>query len=270
LGTYSLWKRFTHPPETHPFYNHIISENNFQIASRAWLWFPLAIILPLAIFPGIILIDIVYSAVWSVLISQRLNRLKRTTFYDLVCVSPRGKAEIDWIICMGVMYRKGTFIRLNSIGLWLTRAMFMVVFLLSFVLSLPFFTLNADRVGEQIIVLITVAITLILHHRQTIIMSGLIGLLAPIWIKDRLLTPVTAGGVFLTLQLMSYSISGLLIFSVIPDVMNITMVVSFSQFLLWVALSAVTFVIIREIMVVALQNLYVRCYNIDPSKDVIT
>lgn len=242
-----LWRALNHPPAMHPLFwltsrravassalNHIPGRlgwidrlsiayllvfaavmllanalgTNAQPGLVTLLMFllTLPVIVPIAILlRSTLLSGCIYGLIWTMNISQYVVHERQNHTYDLLCLLPPGGLAADWAICTGCLYQGQAFNRILELRGVMSRIIFMlsaIVLLGSMIgrLSVP----EALILGIDVV---TLLVALHIDFGHSVILSGLIGMIAPLYSHSQTDARIWAAGGFLTLQLSAYAIT---------------------------------------------------------------
>lgn len=217
--TRKLWHALHTPPLKHPLYRHTLL---LPTAPMPWYVGCLGIIVfPFLVIPGIILLSTAYSLRWAMNIAWTLAYQRETGMYDLVSLSPVGAIGVNWAIAVASITRNRTFEQLLSPGTWLFR--FAILFVVFMTLTDIMDTGTADNSlrGLGLALIAAGLVTaLFIDHFQSIILGVLTGILAAADNRTRLNASAAAFGGYLFLQVMLYTLTILLGFTVLGGIYN--------------------------------------------------
>jgi hypothetical protein len=255
-----LWHALNHPPAMHPLFwltvrrSLIVSHLNPTAGDWSWvdrlsiayllvfagamllvnvlgansqsglvtlMMFLLAlpIIVPIAILlRSTLLSGSIYGLIWAMDISQFVARERQNGTHDLLCLLPPGGLAADWAICTGCLYRNQAF---NQI-IELRRVMLRIIFMFSAVIFLG--SMGKFSLSEAILFAIDIAALLValrVDFTHSIILSGLVGMIAPLYSYNRTEAGLWAAGGFITIQLSVYAVTALAWLVIVPRAFEI-------------------------------------------------
>lgn len=251
-----LWRALNHPPAMHPLFwltvRRFATLNALNPASGRLSWVDRLSIAYILIFSGaLLLINIlgantqsglitllmlllalpivvpitillrntvlsgsIYGLFWALDISRFIWQERHNRTHDLLCLLPPGGLAADWAICTGCLYRNQTF---NQI-LELRGIMFRIVLAFSAVIFLG--SVSEFSAAEAALFAIDAAVVLIalqVDFAHSIILSGLIGMIAPVYSYSRTDAQLWTAGSFLAAQLSVYAVTALAGLVLIPS-----------------------------------------------------
>ncbi len=255
--TLQVWNALKRPPIHHPLFRRI-SQDRVRVpqwrlsqAQRVALVLAFAIVMYLSlryfaemilvvIFVTPIAISALYIALngtiaglfWAIRVSSAIARERERGVFDLLSASPYGSFSVSWAICTGCQYYDQTFNGTGAQRVWFSR-----IFFLSLLLFCAILTLADPRstafIGNPLwgiilsveIVLVTATAFHIDDIHSTVI-GSLIGVIVPLFARTRLDARAAAFGLFLLLQIGTYTLVLLVGFNVMPQ-FNATLNVGF-------------------------------------------
>ncbi len=175
------------------------------------------VILPL----GYILLNGTLSGVgWTVHIAEDISREQAQGSFDLLSALPHGAPGASWRLCAAALSRHGAFGSEDAERVWILRTIFFLVALVAYIIVanrpgdwIP----ESDRSFLGILNLIALLIAIRIDDIQSVVASGLVGMLVPTIVRDPVMTRLSAIGGFLLVQIGSYALVGLLGFALLPD-----------------------------------------------------
>ena len=253
MVTWRLWQHLKTPTVHHPIHRQIIALPTKPTPIIISILMLLAA--PVLLIPLMLLLSTGYSLVWALGISELICTEQRKQRYDLLCLTPPGKAQIHLMICRARLHRHQAFSRLNSGGTWLARALLGGLLLVSFGLSQPFFVDNPQTTGLEFIVIAAAAILLYIDHHQTVVMGCLIGMITPFYTNGLLNTRIFSPGIFAALTVMLYMVLWLVNSTLLPALLGADNLSIPTYFILWLSLCVIVFGTLREATNIALYRL---------------
>lgn len=154
------------------------------------------------------------ATIWAVNISDCVVNLQERGIYDLLCLLPGGRWAANWAIACSSIHQGGAF----RVGWFLLRGaatvgLVLVLTLVSLVM-VQLFSAGKQLGGGVWLMLDVIALFTgqLLHFIQTMVLTTLVGLLIPTYVRNRLEARLGAVGLYLGLQLCPFLICGLLFY----------------------------------------------------------
>lgn len=223
----------------------------------------LPIMVPIAILlRSTLLSGSVYGLIWAMDISQLVARERQNRTHDLLCLLPPGGLAADWAICTGCLYRNQVFNQIVE----LRGIMFRIIFTFSAVLFLGSM-MGQLNLSEALIFAVDLAALLVALHIDfihSIIISGLVGMIAPLYTYNRTEARLWAAGGFLMIQFSIYAVTALAWLVVLPRVFEM---LGFRGWLLTLVIPifvVLVFAAIREGVITGLWRWLLAQTNTDP------
>jgi hypothetical protein len=254
LMTVSLqvWNALKRPPIHHPLFRRVSQKRptappkGMSFARRIALsmLFALGAYIGLRYFSELIFIVLffipiamagVYMALhgtlaglyWAIRVSSAIARERERGIFELLSTSPYGPFSASWAICTGCQYYDQTFNGLGAQRVWFSRIFFLTLLLISGLLSLP----EAHGIGVpnntsanfaesllHVIELVSVlALAFHIDDIHSTVIGSLVGVIVPLFARNRLDARVGAFVGFLVLQITAYIFVWLIGFMLIPD-----------------------------------------------------
>lgn len=157
---------------------------------------------------------------WAICISAAIARERERGIYDLLSTSPYGAFSASWAICTGSQYYDQTFNGVGSQRVWFARVFFLTLLLLSAVIALADPRGGGSLTGFLFIAEIVglLALAFRLDDVQSTVIGSLIGVIVPLFARNRLDARVGAVTVFLLLQASAYLLIAWLALGVVPQI----------------------------------------------------
>ncbi len=245
--TFRLWDALRRPPIHHPLFRRaaqnryrpelpprpLSQAQRYALIAASGLatyigvaYFTQLLILLIFFIPlGVVLIYMLLHGTlaglyWATRISGAIARERERGTYELLSTSPYGAFSASWAICTGSQYYDQTFNGAGVQRVWFARIFFLTLLLLSAVISL------ADPRGrgslDGFLFIVEVVALLALAFRiddvQSTVIGSLVGVIVPLFARNRLDARVGAFAAFLLLQASAYLLVWWLAFVVVPQV----------------------------------------------------
>jgi hypothetical protein len=223
-----LWNALQRPPRTHrlfqlaspdsvrprpvPVSNHVLLLALALLTGAAFFSREFSSVLSLLIFiaiplaaANVIFTGPIYGLRWAVRSAQLIAHLRRSGAYELLCLTPPGPLNVNWMACTAVLYKAIGTSALDARTLWPARMLLtlpMVVYLTiqSGVLEQP--GLNVVVMGLFLVMFI---FWLRLEDMQSMALGGLLGMLVPSLTLDRLEVRLGTLASYLGIQFTCYT-----------------------------------------------------------------
>ena len=151
---------------------------------------------------------------WAIRVSGTIARERERGTFELISTSPYGAFSASWAICTGCQYYDQTFNGLGAQRVWFSRLFFLTLLFISGLLSLP----EAHGIGvpnntsanflESLLSVIELVLILgLAFHIDDIhstVIGSLVGLIVPLFARNRLDARIGAFVGFLVLQITAY------------------------------------------------------------------
>ena len=220
MGTLSLWRGLKNPPANHPLYQRIMAA-----PPQAMSWYSACAFLmvaPLLLVPAMVFMSMFYSLRWAVVTSGTIAKERELGRFDLIAMSPAGAFGTTWAITSAFIHRNHSLEQIQSRSSWIFRLVFATVFLASvgnFVESLvPFGTRGALLAIIPLVYLFTLAAALYVDHLHSVAAGVLVGMLMPTYTQNRLDAGAGAFLMFLVVEIIIYTFTVFLGFSLLPTI----------------------------------------------------
>ncbi len=223
----------------------------------------LPIIIPVVILlRSTLLSGSVYGLIWAMDISQLVARERRNGTHDLLCLLPPGGLAADWAVYTGCLYRNQLFNQL----LELRGVMLRIIFAVSAVLFLGSMMGNFNLPDTLIFVIDITTLLTALHidFIHSAILSGLIGIIAPLYSDNRTEARLWAGGGFLAIQLIVYAATALTVLVIVPRLFESLALRGWLAAVVSPIFVLLVFVTIREGIITGLWRWLLAQTNTDP------
>jgi len=217
---------------------------------------PLVILLRSTVFSGSY-----HGLLWAIDISQFVTRERQNGTYDLLCLLPTGGLAAHWAICTGCLYRNQQFNRL----LEMRGAILRVVLIFS---AFIFLGLRGESTEEEGILFVLGVAALLaamyVDFIHSIVLGGLVGMIAPLYTYNRTDARLWAAGIFLAIQVWVYGVTVFAGLMIAPRLFEgigfrgwfVTALIPFVMVLVFTA--------VREIMIIGLWRWLLAQTNTDP------
>lgn len=237
--TLHVWNALQRPPRTHRLFQLVSTDTHKPgklPVSNGIVWIALAIvtgaaflsrefssILSLLIFvtiplaaTNVIFTGLIYGLRWSVRSAQLIARLRRSGAYELLCLTPPGPLNVNWMACTAVLYKVIGTAALDARTLWPARML----------LALPlvvFLTIQSNVLEQQGINVIVMSLYLLMfiawfriEDMQSMALGGLLGMLIPTFTRDALEVRIATLVSYFGIQFVSYASAFVLFQAVLP------------------------------------------------------
>src|SRR5690606_13154606 len=146
--TWQVWRAIKQPPRTHRLFRFTLNEvrasqpaipQNIVIAGIVFLTLAaflsrefssflsifILLVIPLTAI-NFVLTGVIYGLVWAFRSGQTIARLRRTGLYDLLCLTPPGPLNLNWAVCVSVLYKSIGTSPIDMSAIWPAR-MFLIL-----------------------------------------------------------------------------------------------------------------------------------------------
>ena len=158
----------------------------------------------------------IYGLRWAVRSSQLIARLRRSGAYELLCLTPPGPLNVNWMACTAVLYKVIGTAALDARTLWPARML----------LALPlvvYLTIQSGALEQQGVNVIVMSLYLVLfiiwfrlEDMQSMALGGLLGMLIPSFTRDRLEVRIGTLVSYFSIQFASYASAFVLFHMALP------------------------------------------------------
>ncbi len=240
MTTWRLWRALRHPPFNHPLFWRTVMTKETEASTRHWpvgrvalgalllficsgAVFPRQLttiaLIAFMIVPGLMVSftfnGLIYGLIWGVKISSTIARSYESSTFDLLALSPPGGLGAAWAMSTGCLYRNRMAGDLAFPETWTIR-LFVVIFA-----SMALATMSgAQYPGELVVPVLVYSLALIaafyIDDMQSIIVGSLMGMLIPIYARNRVDARLWTAGIYLLVQVTTYVSSLLTLFVIIP------------------------------------------------------
>lgn len=268
LMTWQLWRSFNRPPRHHPLFRYVVTHpkgESPKVASLFFMWMFLCSgfgfcwtvtfdWLPTLILLGLLFANTTYSLLWALKISRTIVDEQQQRRYDLLAALPTGKLGTSWAMSMGCLHRQASFTWIPFfVRLFTTIGFFTLVG----ALSVTLFILNNAELSEasynanyDIIPLMVAGIGLVIlfyiDHLYSVVTAILLGMIAPIDIRNRSEALMRTLAGFLLVQLPTYLFCWLIVVTLLPPVLASMGIDIVSATIIETVLAIVLFIALRE------------------------
>jgi hypothetical protein len=265
--SWKLWRTLPLPMTGHPLYRQVVTEVGYIMP-----W-PVAcgviVIAPLLIPVMLFFSSAVYGLRYALEVSTHLAREREGGVYDLLATTPAGAFGISRIIVSACLNRNESLEQLNSGGAWILRGfMALSVMLLFASFMLPTIPDPDNSPWNRVVIPLYVGmmgVAIYVDHVHSIMLGALVGMLAPNFMLRRLDAGGAAVLAFLFLQVVTYLLTVVIGFVVVPGIMDALLEPTVTRLLLPVV-RIVIFFGIREWMIGVLWQRLVRETQAAPSE----
>lgn len=181
------------------------------------------LVAPFLLLPGLLFMSAIYALRWAVQIASIIAREREAGTYDLVALSPSGPLGCNRAISAACLHRHESLEQIQSPGAWIMRLAFNLIL----VVSVASFTepILKEQYGEQLNAFIallylgTMTLAIVIDHVQSVVAGSLIGMLTPHYVQGRMDAGFLAFAGFVGVQLVTYVVTLLAGFRMLPDVL---------------------------------------------------
>lgn len=219
--TWKLWRGLRRAFPEHPLYSRVMG-TSFRPMGWAMAC-AIVLVAPFLLLPGLLFMSAIYALRWAVQIASIIAREREAGTYDLVALSPTGPFGCNRAISAACLHRHESLEQIQSPGAWIMRLTFSLVLVVSVAgFTEPILSDQYDSGLNTFIALFylgTMALAIMLDHVQSIVAGNLIGMLTPHYVQGRLDAGFVAFAGFVGVQLITYVVTLLAGFRVLPDVL---------------------------------------------------
>jgi hypothetical protein len=287
--TRKLWYALNHPPSRHPLFRRTVilppaSRRRFVSAATLLIELVLGIAFnaPTLLFLlmpfFLLIIGLAYGIDCALRISTTIAKEHEERTFDLLSLAPAGVWGTNWVLTTSSLYRNRDFDRLFTIirttlatGLVLTCIVALIA-VMSLSPSRPSWhpqAANPDgilRVAADFVAIIALLAALYVEYVQSTVLGTLVGLVIPTYAQNRLDASLWSFGIFLLLQVMTYTATWLVGFDLLPEVFErLNLAGWFASFTLPV-LRVAAFYLLREGLIAALWRALISRLNMSPAE----
>lgn len=220
------------------------------------------LVAPFLLLPAFVFMSAIYGLRWAIMIASTIAQERQTGMYELIALSPHGLMGCNRAISAACLHRYEFFEQLQSFGAWVMRLVFTLILMMAIQSLSPPIIVSQDNPNLNSFIaglyLLTMAIAIYIDHVQSIVLSNLVGMLTPNYVTNRLDAGFGALMVYLLLQIVTYLVTLIAGFVVLPSLLQGLNLQSQLVTILLAPLRLVIFYAIREwiiqIMWKALQN----------------
>ncbi len=195
---------------------------------------------------------------WAIRIASAIARERERGTFELLSTSPYGPFSASWAICTGCQYYDQTFNGVGAQRVWFSRIFFLTLLLISGLLSLPEAhglgvpNNTSENFAESLLSVIElVSVLALAFHIDDIhstVIGSLVGVIVPLFARNRLDARVGAFVGFLALQITAYAVVWVIGFMFMPNLnTNLSLSASVAALALPLEQLAVFF-IVRELI----------------------
>lgn len=241
--TLYIWNALHRPPRTHRLFQLAVADlpppRRLPVSNNLLL-FGLALLTGAAFFSrefsslisllifvtiplaaaNVIFTGPIYGLRWAMRSALLLARLRRSGVYELLCLTPPGPLNVNWMACTAILYKVVGTAALDVRSLWPAR----MLLALPLVIYLTLQSGTLDQPGLNVVVMAAYLLLFIvwfcLEDMQSLALGGLLGMLSPTFTHDRLEVRAAAIVSYLGIQIASYSGAFFLFQVVLPRLLN--------------------------------------------------
>lgn len=258
--TWKLWQALKRPPTRHHLFRR-----TFAATDEPFPWYigcsqflALIFIVPILAFAGAI-----YGMGWAVGVSNVLGKERQRKSFDLLSLSPSGPLGISWALSLGYLYHHRTFRNINDTFNLLLRLSAGTMLLVPVVLIVNW---QGDGFNFFTFVLSLAAlwVALYLDHVQSLLLAPLVGIAVTLLTDNRLNAQLYAFAAYTGLQLMTYLVTLLVGFVIVPGLFAWFGLPDGFAVLLLIPLRLGLFYAVREAQIALLWGWLTREMTTDP------
>lgn len=212
MPLWKLWRALYNPPADDPYFQQML-----RVTGGLAPWYVLLAegLLLLLFVPLLVMAALVYGMAWTVTISGRLHRERRSGRFDLLSLSPGGPLPAAWALALGCLHANQNFITVNRPGVFMSRLALLVIILVPFsqMAGIP------DALQWLLLALRCVALVafLLVDQAGTVLLSILLGLATPLRTGTRADAQLLAFVLFLAVELGVYGLVFFCAFVLLPS-----------------------------------------------------
>jgi hypothetical protein len=206
---------------------------------------------------------LIYGLIWGIKISSAIARTYEASIFDVLSLSPAGALGATWAMGTGCLYRNRAFGDLNFPETWTIR-LFVVIFA-----SMALGTISGvRRANELVLPVLIYALVLIaafyIDDIQSIVLGSLVGMITPLYTRNRVDARLWTMGLYLLMQAMTYLSVLLVGFVFLPMLSARIAITGLHGDVVLPLLGFTVFYGIREVGIAVLWNHLARRLNADP------
>lgn len=208
----------------------------------------------------------VYGAIWAMNISSAITRERETGAHALLCATPYGVIGTHWAICAGYLHRGHALQRTRSEWTRVIRVLLIIVLLGGIsVLVVP--SPSSQRESIIIIVgLILLIFTTYIDYVQSVIFSGITGMLTASFVHQRTDARFFSMSLFCLLQIFSYLLVWVGGFVLLPALYHKLMLTGWYAEVSLLFLRVALFYGIRELMITGIWRILIQRLDTDDAE----
>lgn len=220
--TWKLWRGFKKPYPEHPLFMRVMG---MPMKPMPW-YMGCAIILvaPFLLLPAFVFMSAIYALRWAIMIASTIAQEREAGMYELVALSPHGTMGCNRAISAACLHRHESFEQIQSFGAWVIRLVFTLILMMAIQSVTPPIMISEANPNLNSFIaglyLLTMAIAIYIDHVQSIVVGNLVGMLTPNYATNRLDAGFAALLVFLLLQVVTYLVTLLAGFVVLPNLLD--------------------------------------------------
>jgi hypothetical protein len=286
--TRKLWYALNHPPARHPLFRRTVilppaSRRRFISAATLLIELVLGVafnaptLLFLVMPFFLLIIGVAYGIDCALRISTTITKEHEERTFDLLSLAPAGVWGTNWVLATSSLYRNRDFDRLFTIirtalatALVLTCIVALIA-VMSLSPSRPSWHPQAGnpdsilRVTADFLAMIALLAALYVEYVQSTVLGSLVGLVIPTYAQNRLDASLWSFGVFLLLQVGTYTAAWLIGFDLLPDLYERLYITGWPASFSLPVLRVAVFFLLREAIIAALWRALVHRLNLQMS-----
>jgi hypothetical protein len=169
---------------------------------------------------------------WAIRVSGAIARERERGVFELLSTSPYGAFSASWAICTGCQYYDQTFNGAGAQRVWFSRVFFLTLLFLSALISLAdprnFGGASVEGFVYILAIVSILAFAFYIDDIHSLVLGSLVGVIVPMFARNRLDARIGALTGFLLLQIGTYLIVFLFGYILIPQVHQRLLVTGFA------------------------------------------
>lgn len=284
--SFRIWQALHHPPRKHPLFRLILLQAQREvprptnvffmwmmfITGFAFCWTAIYDWLAMFFVVGLLMLNTVYSVLWSTAISGAIVDEKEQNRYDLLAAMPVGTFGISWAMGTGSLHRRSSFM---WVPFFIRLGVLITMITLFVVLAITLFVLEHDTIRSasytanfDLIPLIIrgfgLVIVFYIDHVYSVIQAMLVAMAAPVDVLSGVEARLRTFLGFLALQAVIYGMSGLFALDILPRIFRFFGWLSIEALIVQTVLGVIFFVVLREAITIRLWRWLTRELNAEP------
>lgn len=239
---HKIWHAFNQPPRHDPLFAYIVTQRrntNLGVSSSFFMW--LFIVtglgfcwtvtfdwLPTLVLLALIFANTTYSALWSLSICRTIVSEQAQRRYDVLATLPLGRFGTSWAMGMGTLHRRRSFtwipflVRLFSMVLMITLVGALAI------TGLALQNTETTRLSYEsnfaaiplVIAAMGVVVVFYFDHLYSVVIGILLGMIAPIDVRNTTEATLRAFGAFMVTQMVTYTLGWFVVLVFLPQILQ--------------------------------------------------